>query len=84
MAVRDSTVQELTALCGQRHKANPNRSWASIVAQAIRGRGITYGPDVTELTQRIIQTGAAHSASSSKSKAAARKQAGATAKRIAS
>jgi hypothetical protein len=85
MAVRDSTVQELTKLCGERY-ADPNntKSWNRLVADAIRGRGITFGPDVTELKHRIIQTGAAHSASKSKAGAASRKRSEATMRRIAS
>ena len=73
MAVRDSTVNELTALCGKRFADKANKKgWNQLVSEAIRGKGISYGPDVTELKSRIHRTGAAHSASKSKADAAAR------------
>ncbi len=84
MAVRDSTVNELTALCGERKKTSPDKSWSQIVSDAIRGRGITFGPDVAELKRRIIQTGAEHSATKRRAEAAARKRVGAEKQKIAS
>lgn len=85
MAVQDRTVRELTELCGKRFAASGNsKSWIEIVSDAIRGRGITFGPDVRELKQRIAQTGATHSASSRKSRALTRKSREAVARKLAS
>jgi hypothetical protein len=76
MAVREQTVRELSDVVAERWRNKQSydkTTFRTMVARAIRGRGITDQQDAGELLKRIAEECAKRSASHRKSRAALRK-----------